>query len=80
MTFHLPLWHNITWLLPLIHNGTALVVEIRKGMYGLPQAGIIANTRLIKHLATYGYVPVAHTVSLFKHILRPSITFGLTAC
>jgi hypothetical protein len=63
-------------LLPLVHKGTVLV-EIRKGMYGLPQAGIIANTRLIKHLAAYGYVPVAHTAGLFKHLSRP-VTFCLT--
>ena len=29
-------------LAPLIHN-EKVCVEIRKGMYGLPQAGIIAN-------------------------------------
>jgi hypothetical protein len=34
-----------------VHNGYVLV-EIRKGMCGLPQAGIIAKNRLVKHLAT----------------------------
>ena len=37
-------------------NGKVLV-EIRKGMYGLKQAGRIANDRLKQHLKTYGYVP-----------------------
>jgi hypothetical protein len=40
-------------LLPLVHNGY-VYIEIRKGMYGLPQAGIIANNKLRKHLATFG--------------------------
>ena len=37
-------------------NGKVLV-EIRKGMYGLKQAGRIANNRLKQHLKAYGYVP-----------------------
>jgi hypothetical protein len=32
-------------LLPLVQNGY-IYIEIRKGMYGLPQAGIIANNKL----------------------------------
>jgi hypothetical protein len=63
-------------LTPLIHTGHVMV-EIRKGMYGLPQAGIIANTRLQKHLGMYGYAAVAHTAGLFQHATRP-ITFCLT--
>jgi hypothetical protein len=63
-------------LAPLVHAGHVLV-EIRKGMYGLPQAGIIANTRLQAHLATYGYLPVLHTAGLFCHTTRP-VTFCLT--
>ena len=51
---------------PLIHNGYILV-EIRKGMYGLPQAGILANQQLVKHLAQYDYVPAKNTVGLFHH-------------
>ena len=63
-------------LLPLVFKDHVLV-EIQKGMYGLPQAGIIANKRLVKHLATHGYMPVANTAGLFKHVSRP-ITFCLT--
>jgi hypothetical protein len=63
-------------LLPLVYNGHVWV-EIRKGMYGLPQAGIIANTRLVQHLATHGYDPLAHTAGLFRHRTRP-VTFCLT--
>ena len=30
------------------HSNGAVYIEIRKGMYGLPQAGMLANT-LLKH-------------------------------
>jgi hypothetical protein len=53
-------------LLPLVHN-SYVYMEIRKGMYGLPQAGILANKKLTKHLAPYGYVPTKSTPSLWKH-------------
>jgi len=54
----------------LVHNGSVLV-EIRKGMYGLPQAGILAYERLVQHLAKYGYSPAKHTPGLWKHATRP---------
>jgi hypothetical protein len=62
-------------LKPLIKNGL-LLVEIRKGMYGLPQAGRLAYIKLAKHLATHGYIPTNHTPGLFKHLTRP-IQFSL---
>ena len=40
----------------LIKNNHVLV-EIRKGMYGLPQAGLVAQEQLNIHLATGGYTP-----------------------
>jgi hypothetical protein len=63
-------------LAPLVHNGHVLV-EIRKGMYGLPQAGILANDRLVKHLLVHGYKQAKHTPGLFTHATRP-LTFCLT--
>eukprot|EP00957_Ditylum_brightwellii_P117289 8945524-Ditylum_brightwellii.AAC.1 len=36
-------------------------------MYGLPQAGKIANDQLIKHLAKFRYSPAQHTPGLWKH-------------
>eukprot|EP00957_Ditylum_brightwellii_P038085 2880364-Ditylum_brightwellii.AAC.1 len=47
-------------------------------MYGLPQAGKIANDQLIKHLAKFGYSPEQHTPGLWKHKDR-DITFCLVA-
>jgi hypothetical protein len=62
-------------LAPLIHNGF-IVVELRKGIYGLPQAGILANIQLREHLAQHDYHPVTHTPGLYKHETRP-VTFSL---
>jgi hypothetical protein len=41
--------------------------EIRKGMYGLPQAGIFANQLLEKHLAAKGYYQCQHTPGIWRH-------------
>jgi hypothetical protein len=53
-----------------VHNG-AVYVEIRKGMYGLPQAGRLANDRLVEHLNTHGYHQAKHTHGLFTHDTHP---------
>ena len=46
-------------------------------MYGLIQAGAIANRKLVSTLATHGYHQMARTPGLFKHATRP-IWFSLT--
>jgi hypothetical protein len=48
-----------------------LYMEIRKGMYGLPQAGILANKLLKERLAHHGYFEQPHTPRLWKHVSRP---------
>ena len=52
--------YNLT---PLIHHN-CVYVEIRKGMYGLPQAYKLANNQLIAALAPFGYHPVHLTDGL----------------
>ena len=42
-------------------------IEIRGGMYGLPQAGRLAHEELVTHLAPYGYTPVRFTPGLWVH-------------
>ena len=42
-------------------------MKIVKGMPGLKQASRLANERLVHHLSPYGYAPVQHTPSLWKH-------------
>ena len=45
-------------------------LEVSKGIYGLPQAGKLANEQLIRHLAPYGYAPCPITPRLWKHDTR----------
>ena len=58
-----------------VHNGY-VYSAIHKGMYGLPQAGRIANDELVPHLAEHGYIQAEHTPGLFTHLTRP-IAFTL---
>ena len=57
-------------LIPKSKNGY-VYMEIRKGIYGLPQAGILANKLLKKILKPHGYYEVPDTPGLFKHVTRP---------
>ena len=50
----------------LVHNGW-IYIKIRKGMYGLPQAGILANKLLTTRLNEYGYEPSKDTPEFWKH-------------
>ncbi len=62
-------------LLPKVYKDQ-IYVEIRRGMYGLPQAGILANQLLTKRLAPHGYEQCRHTPGLWRHKWRP-ILFSL---
>ena len=62
---HYNLWH-------LVKNGFVLV-EIRKGMYGLPQSGILANEKLVAILAKAGYIQSTSEKS-FSAICRHDYT------
>jgi hypothetical protein len=46
-------------------------IEIQKGMYGLKQAGLLANQLLQTRLALFGYYPARHTPGLWLHKTRP---------
>ena len=52
-------------------KGSFMYCEIQKGIYGLPQAGILANKLLKKRLAKVGYYEVKHTPGPWRHIWRP---------
>ena len=47
-------------------------MEIQKGMYGLPQAGKIANDLLKERLDKHGYYPSKLTPGLWHHKTRPT--------
>jgi hypothetical protein len=51
-------------------------IEIRKGMYGLKQAGLLANQLLQTCLATFWYYPARHTPGLWLQKTRP-VSFTL---
>jgi hypothetical protein len=62
-------------LLNLAQDGK-VYIEIQKGMYGLPQAKILANKLLQRNLAKDGYRPTQHTHGLWIHDTRP-VSFSL---
>ena len=45
--------------------------EIRKAIYGLPQAGALANKQLRENLKPYGYYEIHRTPGLWRHRIRP---------
>ena len=56
-------------LMDMVVNGK-VYVEVSKGIYGLPQAGKLANEQLIRHLKPFGYAPCPHTAGLWTHEKR----------
>jgi hypothetical protein len=52
---------NIIW------KGDSAMVKIVQGIYGLPQAGKLAQEKLTLLLAKHGYNPTASTPCLFRH-------------
>ena len=62
-------------LTQFIHNEKVLV-EVTQGMYGLPQAGLLAQQRLIAHLAKSDYHECPNVPCLFRHATN-SVAFSL---
>ena len=48
-------------------------IKIKRGMYGLKQAAILAYRHLINVLKPYGYEPCKYSLGLWKHKTRPTI-------
>ena len=63
-------------LQPKIKNGY-VYMEIIRGMYGLPQSGMLAKKLLKERLEEDGFIELPHTPGLFKHQTRP-VWFCLT--
>ncbi len=51
-------------------------LKIRRAVWGLPQVGILANKRLRRKLAPFGYYKCVNTPGLWYHVSRP-ISFTL---
>jgi hypothetical protein len=59
----------------LVKNGNVMA-RIDKGMYSLPQAGILANRLLKERLQPHGYHECKHTPGLWRHKKR-ALMFSL---
>ena len=57
-------------------SNEAILFEVTKGMYGLPQSGLLAQQRLVAHLAVHGYIQHDHIPCLFAHVTN-GVTFTL---
>ena len=44
-----------------------IYMRIKRGMYGIKQAAILAYEQLAKHLKTHGYYPVIDTDVIFTY-------------
>ena len=60
----------------LVDDDGYVYCEILKGMYGLPQAGIISQELLAKQLAKHGYYQSKIIPGFWMHEMRPT-TFTL---
>ena len=62
-------WDDPSYDIQVASDGY-VYLEIRRGMYGLKEAGIIAFNQLVKKLAPYGYAPMPFTPGLWRHKTR----------
>ena len=54
-------------------------IKIKKGMYGLKQAAILAYTQLVNNLKPFGYYPCPYTAGLWVHKTKKT-KFCLCRC
>jgi hypothetical protein len=71
-----PEWTIIQYELQKYVNNGFIYLEMRRKVWGLPQAGIVANKLLRKRLLPRGYYECANTPGLWKHKMLP-ISFTL---
>ena len=71
-----PVWTREQYHLDKHARDGWVYIEMRRAVWGLPQAGILANKRLRRKLAPFGYHECANTPGLWRHESRP-ITFTL---
>ncbi|KAL7483805.1 hypothetical protein ACHAW6_009451 [Cyclotella cf. meneghiniana] len=55
----------------IANNDGMVFVEIQRGMYGLPQAGLLTQELLEKRLNKHGYFHSTRTPGLWTHKWRP---------
>jgi hypothetical protein len=57
-----------------VANDGYVYLEIRRGMYGLKEAGIIAFNQLVKKLVPSGYEPMTFNPGLWRHRTKRTTT------
>ncbi len=67
---------NLYDLTKIAEDNGNMYIKVQKGMYGLPQAGILAHRLLKQQLNEHMYQQRQITLGLWKHALRP-ISFTL---
>jgi hypothetical protein len=63
--------HTTSWyysLCDIVTPDSWVYTEIQKGMYGRPQAGILANQLVEKRLGAKGHCQCQHTPGLWQHV------------
>ena len=66
LKYFTPEIYNEYYIHKITHNGY-INIEIRKGIYGLKEAGILAYNYIVNNLAPFGYHPVKFTPGLWKY-------------
>ena len=70
---HIPedIWsqYNLEYML----HGGYIYVNIKKGMYGLKEAAILAYKKILTHLQPRGYHPIPGTSGLWRHETRKTV-------
>ena len=73
-----PVWIQKQYNMVALALNRFVHLEMRRAVWGLPQAGILANKKLRRKLAPFGYFEHSSTPGLWYHISRP-ISFTLVA-
>jgi hypothetical protein len=71
-----PVWTIEQYNLQNLALDGSVYIKMRCAVWGLPQAGILANKQLHRKLAPFGYHKSANTLGLWRHESRP-LTFTL---
>ena len=54
-------------------NDNYIYIRIKKGMYGLKQAAVLAYQQLKKVMEPHGYEPIPGTAGMWKHVTRRTV-------
>jgi hypothetical protein len=71
-----PPWTKEQYNLDKLTKNRFVYLEMRRAIWGLPQAGILANKLLRKRLIPHGYYECKYTLGLWRHLTHP-ISFTL---